>query len=124
LLLDSHALIWWVANDRRLSKSASKLIEDADCLVSVASAYEIGVKVRLGKFENAAGLIADFRTICANEHFDLLPLSLEHALKAASFASPHRDPFDRMLAAQSVVEDIPILSVDELLESFGCLVLW
>lgn len=126
LLLDTHALLWWLFDDERLSRTARELIADPDntILVSSASAWEIATKHRLGKLAVADLLVDDIEGWITKARFRELPISITHAQRAGSWPQAHRDPFDRMLAAQSVLEAIPLLSADPVLRTFGARVLW
>ncbi|MGL4488736.1 MAG: type II toxin-antitoxin system VapC family toxin, partial [Rhizobiaceae bacterium] len=123
-LLDSHALVWWMSGNARLSVTARSMIETDDIFVSAATAYELAAKVRRGKLPEADALIADFDKLCAEQRFALLPITVRHALQAASFEQDHRDPFDRLIAAQSLAEGLPVISLDPALSSFGCQIIW
>ena len=112
-LLDSQVLIWWFTDDDRLSPRVARLIAEDECLVSVVSAYEIASKVRMRKLEIATELANKFKEICEDAGFAFLPVTVEHALAAANFAWAHRDPFDRLLAAQAKIEDLTIVSSDQ-----------
>jgi PIN domain nuclease of toxin-antitoxin system len=124
ILLDTHALIWWAVADRSLSKKVRRFVEDeaATILVSAATAWEIATKVRLGKlrWQNPGSLEA----YCADQRFELLAISFSHAERAGSWPQQHADPFDRMLAAQSVIEGVPLATNDAKLEAFGLEVVW
>jgi PIN domain nuclease of toxin-antitoxin system len=125
-LLDTHALLWWLFDDPRLPAPPRQLIGDPGnaVFVSSASAWEICTKHRLGKLPAAAQLVRDVAGWTERAGFAELPVTLRHAQKAASWPQPHRDPFDRMLAAQSVMEDLPLISRDTALESFGVRRIW
>ena len=125
-LLDTHALVWALAAPRLLSQAAASVIvnEDHRIYVSAASAWEIATKVRLGKFSIAETLERDFLTHMANAGYLSLPISPEIALRAGRLTVKHKDPFDRILAAQALAEDIPIVSTDEQLDLFGVRRLW
>ena len=126
VLLDSHALLWWLFDSPKLSVTARALISDRSntVLVSAASAWEIATKHRLGKLPEATVLLGDFSGWIEKAAFNELPISISHARRAGSWPQPHRDPFDRMLAAQSAEENIPLLSVDEAQKAFGVMLLW
>ena len=111
LLLDTHALLWWLADDDQLGSQARKLIEDPgnDVLVSVVSLWEIVVKVRVGKLEADIGEVVD--TI-PREGFALLDISMAHLLALARLPMHHRDPFDHLLMAQAIEEDATFISAD------------
>jgi PIN domain nuclease of toxin-antitoxin system len=93
-------------------------------LVSAASAWEIGTKVRLGKLPGAENLAADLAGHLARERFEPLPISLEHGIRAGLLPGPHRDPFDRMLAAQSQTENLAIVSNDAIFDAYSVRRLW
>ncbi|WP_293883052.1 type II toxin-antitoxin system VapC family toxin [Sphingomonas sp.] len=126
LLLDTHALIWWWANDRRLSDNGMALIGAPEnmILISPVSAWEIATKFRIGKLPGAEEGVANFAAWTMRDAFQPLTITLNHALMAGGFSAPHADPFDRMLAAQAMVEGIPILSCDTALDVFGCQRIW
>jgi PIN domain nuclease of toxin-antitoxin system len=114
LLLDTHTLLWALAEPERLSSRAEGLIrEPANALlVSSASAWEIATKHRLGRLEGAEPIIAGYAAHLQTLRADELPIRTEHALKAGGFAVEHRDPFDRMLAAQALIEGVPLVTAD------------
>jgi len=112
LLLDTHALIWWLADDRRLGPSARALIADPanQVLVSVVSLWEMVIKVRIGKLEAEIGAVE--RALVRN-NFSRLPIAPLHLSSLSSLPSHHRDPFDHLLIAQAAAEDAMIVSDDE-----------
>ncbi len=126
LLLDTHVLLWAVAEPGALSSRARLLLTDGanTLLVSSASAWEVAAKHRLGRLRMAEVLLASFsehlRALRAVE----LPMSVRHALTAGAFPSPHRDPFDRMLAAQALHEGVPLVSRDEAFAAFPIETVW
>lgn len=126
LLLDTHTLLWWLDGDRRLSRRAKAAIGDEDnrVLVSAASAWEITTKARIGKLPGALDVAADVAGAVASQRFESLDISLLHAQKAGRLPGSHRDPFDRMLAAQSQLDDIPIVSNDSVFDTFGVGRVW
>jgi PIN domain nuclease of toxin-antitoxin system len=93
-------------------------------LVSTASAWEIGTKVRLGKLPGGQELAEDFAGFLARERFEPLPISVEHGIRAALLPGPHKDPFDRMLIAQSQAENLPIVSNDTVFDTYNVRRLW
>jgi len=125
-LLDTHAFLWWMFDDPRLSVTVRGILMDPSnaAFVSSASAWEIATKHRLGKLDSAAPLVQDMQGWLARAGFLELPITVAHAQRAGSWPQPHRDPFDRMLAAQSVLEGIPIVSRDPALAQFGVLPVW
>lgn len=126
LLLDTHAFLWWVTDDRSLSDAARSAIADESNVicVSAATAWEIATKHRLGKLDKAAGAFERFTELVAADGFAILPVEACHALKAGSYAVSHRDPFDRMLAAQSSLEGMKLVTRDPAFKQFRTDVLW
>ena len=126
LLLDTHTLLWWLDGDRRLSTRSRALIgdEQVGVLVSAASAWEITTKWRLGKLPGAEQVAADVAGAVASQGFTPLPISLDHAERAGRLVTDHRDPFDRMLVAQSQLERLPILTGDPLIAQYAVTVIW
>lgn len=126
VLLDTHALFWALRGDRQLSRAAAAVIGEPDTrlLVSAVSAYEICFKHRLGKLPEAAALAANFEGELAPLACEWLPISPAHALAAGKLDTAHRDPFDRLLIAQSLVERVPLISNDALFDGFGVERLW
>ena len=126
VLLDTHALLWAVLSPSTLSRKASALIADESniILVSAASAWEISTKVWLGKLPGAEILEREFLDVMDDAGYTLLPIDAASALRAGRLTSEHRDPFDRILAAQALAQDIPILSTDTKLDTFGIRRLW
>ncbi len=125
-LLDTHALIWATDHPEALSARAASLISDVtnEVFVSAASAWEIATKVRLGKLPEAARLEANFLEIMQRSGYTLLNISVLDALRGGRLPGTHRDPFDRILAAQALTLDIPILSLDSKLDAFGIHRIW
>lgn len=125
-LLDTHALLWWLAEPDRLSAAAHAAIADptARVVVSAASGWEIATKVRLGKLPAAVELLSDLPELLAGQGFELLPIQLQHGLRAGSYPMAHRDLFDRLLAAQAELANLTLVSLDPALQPFPCQVLW
>jgi PIN domain nuclease of toxin-antitoxin system len=125
LLLDTHTLLWWLSEDSALPQAMRRLIgRSGDVIVSAASAWEIGTKFRLGRLPTAAELVGDFEGYLVRERFQSLPISAEHGVRAGLLPGPHRDPFDRMLAAQAQLDGFSIVSNDEVFDSFGVRRIW
>lgn len=126
LLLDTHALLWWLADDSSLSIAARRVIGRAgnNVFVSAATAWEVGTKVRLGKLGGAEELAADFGAYLGRERFEQLPVSVEHGTRAGLLPGPHKDPFDRILIAQSQAENLPIISDNAIFDAYGIRRLW
>lgn len=121
LLLDTHAVLWWQTDDRRLSGPARRAIATADIVwVSAASAWEVAIKTALGR------LRADeaFAITVAADDFTELPVTLAHAARLQTLPALHADPFDRMLVAQALVEGATLVSRDAALRDYGAPVLW
>ena len=124
VLLDTHALIWWAIDDRALSRKVRRLIEDATTIVvvSAASAWEISTKVRLGRLSWPT--TRPIEAYCAEQRFEVLSMTFAHAERAGKWPHAHGDPFDRMLAAQSEIERIPLATNDEKIDAFGIETIW
>jgi PIN domain nuclease of toxin-antitoxin system len=105
---------------------AQDLIENREhgVVVSAASAWEVATKVRLGKLDMAAEVVQNFEAYMALERFFALSVTTEHGILAGSLPGPHKDPFDRMLLAQAMIEKIPIISNDKALDGYGVTRLW
>lgn len=126
ILLDSHVFYWWATDHRNLSRVARAAIEAApsEVCVSAVVAWEIANKVRSGKWPEAMELAERFFQTVDHYGFQQLALSLEHAHLAGSLPGDHRDPFDRMLAAQSQIENVALVTADPVFRAFGTRVLW
>jgi PIN domain nuclease of toxin-antitoxin system len=127
VLLDTHTLIWAVSDKTALlSGKATAIISDQSnvVVVSAASVWEIATKVRIGKFPGAEKLERNFFEVMDKAGYTLLSIDASCALRAGRFTSDHRDPFDRMIAAQALAEDMPILSIDKKLDTFGIRRIW
>jgi PIN domain nuclease of toxin-antitoxin system len=114
LLLDTHAFLWWVLDDLRLSKRARGAIGDpkSDVFFSVASAWELAIKTTLGRLDLPGPLEALLPQQLALNGFHVLPVALSHALAVATLPPHHRDPFDRLLVAQAQIEELRLVSGD------------
>ena len=126
LLLDTHALLWWWKDDKRLSKRAANAIADENntVLVSAASAWEIATKHRIGKLPGAESAIREFNELILADGFNHLAVSYHHALMAGGFNIKHRDPFDRMLAAQTLIEAATLVTSDATMKLFRVKCFW
>jgi PIN domain nuclease of toxin-antitoxin system len=126
LLLDTHALIWWVFQLERLTPVARDAIEDPDnqVFVSAVSAMEIATKVRLGKLEEARPLATGFVQQIEARGLSLLDLTAGHGERAGGLAIPHQDPFDRLLIAQAQIEQLRLVSNEMRFDTYGVLRLW
>lgn len=126
VLLDTHALLWWLAGDERLSLRARAVIsEDTSVvLVSAASAWEIATKFRLGKLPGAAAVAAELAVHIQAQGFVQLDITVAHGQRAGLLGGPHKDPFDRMLIAQAQAEDLAIVSNETLFDNYGTRRIW
>ena len=127
LLLDTHALLWTLLDPDRIPPSTLGLIRDVgtDLFVSSASAWEIGTKYRLGKLNEAQAVIHGYSDHLSRLRAQELPITSHHALTAGMLNWDHRDPFDRMIAAQCMVESIPLVTNDSALVGFpGLRTVW
>ncbi|HEY3324206.1 MAG TPA: type II toxin-antitoxin system VapC family toxin [Planctomycetota bacterium] len=125
LLLDTHTLLWLLADDKRLSKAASLAIENPvnDCSVSMASIFEISIKFSVGKLT----LGYPFASMCealASQRVAMLPIAFEHVLRLSTLPLHHRDPFDRMLVAQALEDGYVLVSNNSQLDAYGVKRLW
>lgn len=126
LLLDTHAFLWWLAGHRMLSAKAREAIEtdESDVFVSAASAWEITTKFRIGKLPEAELVASDVLSSIEAEGFASLAISVHHAQRAGSLGGAHRDPFDRLLAAQAMLEELTLVSNDRAFEQYAIARLW
>ena len=125
-LLDSHALLWWWFDPDRLSGAVRSVLSDSknQVLVSAASVWELSLKHHQGKLPELASAIADLPGLLQADGFEALPISLAHGIRAGGYSQPHRDPFDRMLAAQAELDRLVLLTADPQLSTFPCQTLW
>jgi PIN domain nuclease of toxin-antitoxin system len=126
LLLDAHTFLWFVWDDAQLSHNAKNLIVDAanQKFISPATYWEIAIKVSIGKLDLGDPYRAFMRREIARNNFDILPVSVDHAAAVSVLPLHHRDPFDRMLIAQSMVEEVPIISGDTAFDAYPVTRLW
>ena len=126
LLLDTHALLWWWTDHPSLSPVAREAISDTETQVfaSAVSAWEMATKTRLGRLGEFSGLVPHFGASVTADGFLHLPVVHEQALRAGSFAATHKDPFDRMLAAQAEIESLTLVTRDRAFEEFPVTTLW
>ena len=118
LLLDTHILLWWLSDDRKLAKNARDIIANSsnDVLVSSASVWEIAIKAALGRIEIE---LDDLEDAIMRNGFRPLPIGFRHAVTVGRLPAVHRDPFDRMLVAQASVEELRLVSHDRVFERYG-----
>ena len=126
LLLDTHALIWWMTDDRSLSDSARRAIASHrnSVVVSAASAWEIATKVRLGRLPIASSFCDDMAEDLEQAGFGSLAIGVEHGIRAGTLPGPHKDPFDRMLIAQAQAENLAVVSKDLVFDDYGVRRIW
>lgn len=126
LLLDTHAFLWWIADSGRLSGAAWDAIADEtnDIVVSAASAWEIATKFRIGKLPGCEAVAVDVAGHIAAQGFVELAIGVADAERAGRLPGPHRDPFDRMLAAQALARDLPVVSIDPVFDALGAIRVW
>jgi PIN domain nuclease of toxin-antitoxin system len=126
LLLDTHAFLWWLADDPNLSAAARGAIAEptARVHVSAASALELTTKHRLGKLPGAGMVASDIAAEIAAEAFVELPVTILHGQRAGALPGPHKDPFDRMLIAQALQEGMTLVSKETAFDAYGVMRLW
>ncbi len=125
LLLDTHSLIWFLNGDEKLSDKAKLEIEDPanSKIVSIASIWEIAIKISLDKFRFSKGF-KHFLDMIEDNGFEILPITFEHALKLSTLEYIHRDPFDRLLIAQSMSENLVIVTKDDNIKRYNINTIW
>lgn len=126
LLLDTHTFLWFVWDDPQLSAQAAALIEDVqnEVFLSTASAWEMAIKVSIGKLTLAQPLDIFLPDQLQRNGIQLLPITLSHTLQVATLPFHHRDPFDRLIVTQCLIEKMPLVSADPILDSYGIQRLW
>jgi PIN domain nuclease of toxin-antitoxin system len=126
LLLDTHAFLWWIAGDAALSPAACSAIGDTAnrIFVSAASAWEIATKVRIGKLPGAAAIAVNIAGVVADQGFVTLPIGFAHGQAAGALPGPHKDPFDRMLIAQAMLDAMVLVSNEQPFDIYGVRRLW
>jgi PIN domain nuclease of toxin-antitoxin system len=126
LVLDSHVFFWWTVDHPRLSRAARAAIADPDneVLVSAAVVWEMATKVRIGKWPEARSLAENFDAATARSGFTPLSISAAHTRLAGFLPGRHGDPFDRVLAAQSQVEEAPLITADPVFKAFRTKTIW
>ena len=126
LLLDTHALIWWWANDPHLPARMREEMADQtnEIYASAASGWEIATKVRSGRLPEMTKRITQFDQGVTEDGFRHLHVRHDHGVRAGLMSGEHRDPFDRVLAAQALIEGLTVVSRDPAFAAFGCDVIW
>jgi PIN domain nuclease of toxin-antitoxin system len=125
ILLDTHALVWWMLESSRLSKRAAEILggTESQILVSAVVAWEIAIKVNAGKIQPSS-LVERLEEAVTGQAFLELPISIDHAIRAGLLPLHHRDPFDRLLVAQAQSLKLPILSADKALDEYDVRRIW
>jgi PIN domain nuclease of toxin-antitoxin system len=125
-LLDTNALLWWLTDSEKLSKKARQVMSKAEheLYVSAATGWELATKVRIGKWDEARPLLQDLGARLAREYIEVLPIDMAAAVLAGSIVHAHRDPFDRMIAAQATLEKMPVVSSDEIFDELVARRIW
>ena len=126
LLVDTHALFWWLKIDKKLSRRAFAALEDRsnEILISPVVGWELATKSRLGKWPDGHAAVHGLHDFVSANGLTELPISIEHGRLAGLLPGEHRDPFDRMLAAQAKLEGAALVSADPVFPGFGVEVLW
>ncbi len=126
LLLDTHAFLWWVGASQELSRKARSAVGSArnECFVSVASAWELAIKVSLGKLRIEGALDRFVPEQLAVNGFQALTIDLRHTARVASLPFHHRDPFDRLLVAQALEDELSVVSADPVFAKYGVKRIW
>ena len=126
LLLDSHTLLWWFTGDASLPSTARRRITESQepVFVSSASAWEIAIKLNLGRLPSAAHLLSNFDHELELDGFQSLPILAQHGIRAGLLPGPDKDPFDRMLIAQAQAENLAVVSNDKVFDRYGVRRFW
>jgi PIN domain nuclease of toxin-antitoxin system len=119
MLIDTHAFLWWVEDDKRLSAKARLAITNSDCGVSFVTAWELAIKVSIGKLKLRSAPTRYFVDHVANNQFIGVPIEVRHFSVLESLPMHHHDPFDRLLVAQAIALSVPIVSADKSLSKYG-----
>ena len=125
LLLDTHAFLWFVSGDERLSRRARRAMDagDAELVLSAAVVWEIAIKVKLGRL-TLPSTVGEYVAEKLETGFQALPVEWRHAAAVEKLPFHHRDPFDRLLVAQALTEGLPLVTGDPALHSYGIRVIW
>jgi PIN domain nuclease of toxin-antitoxin system len=124
VLLDTHTFLWWVTDSPRLSRRARRVIGESPCLLSVASCWEMAIKAGLGRLDTPRPLQRFLQQQIEVNGFELLPIALEHAAAVRELPFHHRDPFDRLIAAQAREEEMALVTVDTVFTKYGVKRIW
>ncbi|MBM3928446.1 MAG: type II toxin-antitoxin system VapC family toxin [Sphingomonadales bacterium] len=125
-LLDTHAAIWWWTSDAKLGAAAADVIAaDVDTIyLSAASVWEVAIKSSAGKLPEIVDFENEYEPLMRANRFTRLTITDAHALRSGILPGAHRDPFDRLIAAQALIEDLTVITHDPEIAGFGCKVLW
>lgn len=125
-LLDTHAFLWWVTNNPQLSSTVQSILSDRsnEIFFSAASSWEIAIKAQLRKLEIPSKPEIYIAEQLEINSFQILPIEVKHTLQTYYLPNHHKDPFDRILVAQSQVEDLPLLTLDAKIAQYGVNVIW
>ena len=126
ILLDTHAALFWWSASGKLGRAAREAIgeDDAEVLVSAASCWEISTKLRTGRLAFAGDPAVNVPRLMRQHGFETLAVGMDHALRAAALPGQHKDPFDRLIAAQALIEGLTVVTRDPQIAAFGCEVVW
>lgn len=126
LLIDTHVLIWWLRDPWRIPDHVQDaMVQSAsDVFVSAASAWEISVKLRIGKLAFDEAVLEDFDNHIRSLAFEPLPMTAAHAVAGAKLSGTHKDPFDRMIAGQALTERLTVVTADPAMAGLGVRVMW
>jgi PIN domain nuclease of toxin-antitoxin system len=124
ILLDTHAFLWWTQDDPRLSGAARQAIVDSECYLSLASCWEVAIKVSLERILFDRPLTQFFAEQLPASGISLLPIEFRHVMRVAHLPFHHRDPFDRLLVAQALEEGLAIVSADVAFDQYDTLRVW
>jgi PIN domain nuclease of toxin-antitoxin system len=125
LLLDSHSIIWFLDGSSKLSKNARNVIEDENNIkfISSASLWEIAIKISLKKADFSISFV-EFVSLIELNGFDILPIKTIHSLEVSQLPFFHRDPFDRMLVAQALVDELVVVTKDDWIKLYSIKAIW
>jgi PIN domain nuclease of toxin-antitoxin system len=126
LLIDTHAIVWWLAADERLSRRAWRILESSANrrLVSIASLWEIAIKMSTGRLPTKGLTLQMIADHLSEQEFVVLPVRLEDLLRLESLPWIHRDPFDRVLVAQALAAGVPLLTADSVIAGYPVETIW
>lgn len=124
VLIDTHAFLWWVDDDKRLSKRARKVIASGDCFLSMATAWELAIKVSLGKLALNRRASRFFEEEAVANRFAILGIQLRHLAELEQLPLRHGDPFDRLLIAQATTESLAMVSKDATFDAYEIQRVW